>query len=220
MAEEISSSTKNKKQVSRKTTSTSRGKATAKSKAKSSKTTSKKQSKSVVKSSKSVVKEIEKDKALDSENLKVVDEQNKDLEVLKEQEKIEVEQAGESASGEMEKTATQKTSTPKKKASKLHSRNTILAVSALAYLIFFLPFIFCREEPFAKYHLNQALVLWIFAIALYLIFAFIPNVNIIVIPIICMFHILGIIIGISYAVRGKAKHLPLIGRITIIKWEG
>ena len=53
----------------------------------------------------------------------------------------------------------------------------------------------------------------------YLIFAFIPNVNIVAIPVICMFHILGIMVGVAYAVRGRAKHLPLIGRITIIKWE-
>lgn len=100
-----------------------------------------------------------------------------------------------------------------------YTKAQIITVSALGYLLIFLPFIFCREEPFARYHLNQALVLWIFAVPLYLIFAFIPNVNIIAIPIICMFHILGIMIGFAYAVRGRAKHLPLIGRITIIKWE-
>ena len=107
----------------------------------------------------------------------------------------------------------------KSKAKHNYSRAEILTVSALGYLFVFLPFIFCREEPYARYHLNQALVLWIFAIPLYLIFAFIPNVNIVAIPVICMFHILGIMVGFAYAVRGRAKHLPLIGRITIIKWE-
>ena len=100
-----------------------------------------------------------------------------------------------------------------------YSRSAILTVSAFSYILFFLPFIFCRNEPFAKYHLNQALVLWIFVIPLYLIFAFIPDINIYVLPVISLFHIFAIMVGISNVIRSKARPLPIIGRIIIIKWE-
>lgn len=106
-----------------------------------------------------------------------------------------------------------------KAAEKTYSRSSIIFVSALSYLIFFLPFLVCRDEPFARFHLNQALLLWIFMGALYLIFGFIPTVNLIALPFILMFHLLGILVGINYAARGKAKPLPIIGRIKLVKWE-
>ncbi len=102
---------------------------------------------------------------------------------------------------------------------KVYSKSTILLVSALSYVIFFLPFLVCKNEPFARFHLNQALLLWITFVILYLAFMFIPNVNIIVLPFIIMLHLLGIIAGVNSALRGIARKLPLIGRIKIINWE-
>lgn len=101
-----------------------------------------------------------------------------------------------------------------------NSRPVIELVACLSYILFFLPLIFCKKEPFALFHANQSLILWIFAIVFYLAFAFIPNVNVVALPIIVIFHILGIFYGMYTSAHGKAKTLPLIGKITIIKWNG
>lgn len=103
--------------------------------------------------------------------------------------------------------------------SKNYTKSFILFISAMAYLVPFLPFIVCWQEPFAKFHLNQALVLWIFAGTLYLVFGFIPVINLVALAIILTLHIVYIAAGISSAVRGKAKKLPLIGGIKLIDYK-
>ena len=100
-----------------------------------------------------------------------------------------------------------------------NSRPVIELVAALSYILFFLPLIFCRREPFALYHANQSLVFWIFMIALYLIFGFIPSVNVVALPIIIIFHVLGIFYGMYNSAHGRARPFFLIGKITIIKWS-
>lgn len=100
-----------------------------------------------------------------------------------------------------------------------NSRPVIELVAALSYILFFLPLIFCRREPFALYHANQSLVFWIFMIALYLIFGFIPSVNVVALPIIIIFHVLGIFYGMYNSAHGRARPFFLIGKLTIIKWS-
>lgn len=100
-----------------------------------------------------------------------------------------------------------------------NSKPVIELVACLSYLLFFLPLIFCRKEPFALYHANQSLILWLFASVFYLAFGFIPNVNIIALPIIVIFHIIAIFYGMYNSAHGRARPIPLIGKITIIKWN-
>ena len=49
------------------------------------------------------------------------------------------------------------------------SKPEIQLTAALAYILFFLPFCWNRNEKFAMYHCNQGLVLFIFAISAYII---------------------------------------------------
>lgn len=100
-----------------------------------------------------------------------------------------------------------------------NSKPIIELVACLSYLLFFLPLIFCKKEPFARFHANQSLLLWITMAILYLAFVFIPNINVWVVPIIIIFHIIGIFWGMYDSAHGKAKTLPLIGKLTIIKWK-
>lgn len=100
-----------------------------------------------------------------------------------------------------------------------NSRPVIELVSALSYILFFLPLIFCRKEPFALYHANQALILWLFMAIFYLAFGFIPGINIYALPIIILFHILGIFYGMYNSAHGRARQFWLIGKIKIIKWN-
>lgn len=100
-----------------------------------------------------------------------------------------------------------------------NSRPVIELVSALSYILFFLPLIFCRREPFVLYHANQSLILWLFMAIFYLAFGFIPGVNIYALPIIILFHILGIFYGMYNSAHGRARPFWLIGKINIIKWN-
>ena len=89
--------------------------------------------------------------------------------------------------------------------------------SGLAYLLFFLPLIACPESGYAKFHANQALLLWITGIAGTVILGIIPIIGWILMPVfgICVL-ILGVM-GLVNGFGGKAKRLPLIGRFDIIK---
>ncbi len=105
-----------------------------------------------------------------------------------------------------------------KESEKVYDRSTITLVASMAYLVPVLPFFVCKEEPYARFHHNQALLVWILAAVLYLAFAFIPNVNIVAIPVIIMFHLLAVIAGMSAAAHAKARKL-LFFDIRIINWE-
>ncbi len=90
-------------------------------------------------------------------------------------------------------------------------------MAGLAYLLFFLPLIACPESGYAKFHANQALLLWITGIAGTVILGIIPIIGWILMPVfgICVL-ILGVM-GLVNGFGGKAKRLPLIGRFDIIK---
>ena len=90
-------------------------------------------------------------------------------------------------------------------------------MAGLSYLLFFLPLITCPESGYAKFHANQALLLWITGIAGTVILGIIPIIGWILMPVfgICVL-ILGVM-GLVNGFGGKAKRLPLIGRFDIIK---
>lgn len=94
-------------------------------------------------------------------------------------------------------------------------------VAAFSYFFFFLGFIWRKENKFVKFHANQALVMWISCVVLALLsvalyYIWLPlGAACGVITFICIFAFL--INGIANAVMGRARPLPLIGKITIIK---
>lgn len=70
-----------------------------------------------------------------------------------------------------------------------------------------------RQE--SKFHLNQALVIWLINIVL-MILAYIPIVNIVA-GILSIVMFVFWIMGLVGACQGNEKELPLIGSIKIIK---
>jgi uncharacterized membrane protein len=95
----------------------------------------------------------------------------------------------------------------------------------LAYLGFLclVPIIVAKESPFAKYHANQGLVLFLAELAATLItsaFVFIPFIGIIVyflhVILLLAFLVLSIW-GIVNAAQGKCVPLPVIGGIKLLK---
>jgi len=90
-------------------------------------------------------------------------------------------------------------------------------VSALAYILFFMPLILCYESPFGKFHANQGLILFITAAAGNIVLRFIPVIGWMLSPLFSLLIFILAIIGIINAVNGKAEELPVIGKYRIIK---
>ena len=98
------------------------------------------------------------------------------------------------------------------------SPDDIAQNQALAIIGYIIPLVsiiagLAGTSKFLKFHANQALMLILAGILLSFI---------ILIPVLgIMLSIVGIVIqimGLVFACQGKAKQLPLIGGITIIKW--
>ncbi|WP_312702275.1 hypothetical protein [Sedimentibacter sp.] len=90
-------------------------------------------------------------------------------------------------------------------------------MAGLAYLIFFLPLIACPDSKFAKFHANQALILWLAGIAGSIILGFIPIIGWILLPVFTIVLIIFGVMGLVNGLGGKAKKLPIVGNYTLIK---
>lgn len=95
----------------------------------------------------------------------------------------------------------------------------------LAYLGFFcfVPIIVAKDSPYAKYHANQGLVLFLAEIATMIItsaLVFIPFIGIVVYflhgALLIIFLVMSIL-GIVNAAAGKCVPLPVIGGVKILK---
>ena len=86
----------------------------------------------------------------------------------------------------------------------------------LAYILFFIPLLAAKDSPFAKYHANQGLVLFICGLIASVVWI-IPILGWIIAPILSIVITVLAVIGIINAVNGKAKELPIIGKYKILK---
>lgn len=93
----------------------------------------------------------------------------------------------------------------------------------LAYILFLIPLLTARDNKFAMFHTEQAIVLWIVFIVVYIALMLVNIViGMISDSIACVVSILGILPWIAYlvlwvmglmnAIGGKVKELPVIGQ--------
>lgn len=105
-------------------------------------------------------------------------------------------------------------------------KNKVMA--ALAYLLFFLPLVACPDSKFGRFHANQGLLVLIASVGGGIVIAILSAIltliswRLIIIGslLYTVFYIaiaVLVVLGIINAVNGKAKELPLIGHIKIIK---
>ncbi|MGC5327837.1 DUF4870 domain-containing protein [Brevibacillus sp. SYSU BS000544] len=95
-------------------------------------------------------------------------------------------------------------------------KNKVMAL--LSYLIFFIPLLAARESPFAMYHANQGLILFLAALFINVIGTIIPIIGwFILIPIGNLLVLVYAVMGIINALNGQTKPLPLIGKFQLIK---
>lgn len=94
--------------------------------------------------------------------------------------------------------------------------NKVYAVLAYIGILFLVPLLAAKESKFAQFHANQGIVLFIAGIicgAVNIIPILGQIVSIIAGVVLAVFAIMGIV----NAATGKAKELPLIGQIKLIK---
>ena len=100
--------------------------------------------------------------------------------------------------------------------------NKVMGVLAYIGILVLIPLFAAKTSPFARFHTNQGLILFIAAIAVNIINWLLGGIPILgtIIAILCWILDLGIfilaILGIVNVVQGKAKDLPLIGSIRIL----
>ena len=90
------------------------------------------------------------------------------------------------------------------------------AMGLLAYILFFIPLLAAKDSPFARYHANQGLVLFICGLISSLVWT-IPILGWIIAPILSIVITVLAVIGIINAANGRAKELPVIGKFKILK---
>lgn len=106
--------------------------------------------------------------------------------------------------------------------------NKVMAVLAYLGILVLVPLFAARESRYARFHTNQGLVLaitefvWTFVTRIIVgVFGYINTSVASIIGNVCglvniLFAVL-VIMGIVNAVKGRAKELPVIGKITILK---
>ena len=91
--------------------------------------------------------------------------------------------------------------------------NKLWAVVAYLGILFVLPLLLKKDSEYAQYHSRQGLVLFISAVIWGIVSA-VPFIGwFIIMPIGAVFFFVLWLIGVVNALSGKAKPLPLIGRL-------
>ena len=107
-------------------------------------------------------------------------------------------------------------------------KNKIFGIIAYISILCLVPLFAVKDSPFAKYHANQGLTLFIAEIAIWIVLSLIESALFFVVPsgfgfigllfgLIKLAIIVLAIIGIINAAKGKCVPLPIIGGIKLIK---
>lgn len=101
-------------------------------------------------------------------------------------------------------------------------------MAGLAYILFFLPLIACKDSQYGRFHANQGLLLLILSIVGSIALSVVSGILIaftwhlfwftsLLHGAFGLFIIFLVITGLLNGLNGKAKPLPIIGEIQIIK---
>jgi uncharacterized membrane protein len=102
-------------------------------------------------------------------------------------------------------------------------KNKVMAILAYLWILVLVPLLAAKDSPFARFHANQGLVLFIGETVigiLWKILLFLPIINLLVAilaPLVSLGFLILAIIGIINAAKGEMKELPIIGKFKILK---
>jgi len=101
------------------------------------------------------------------------------------------------------------------------------AMAILAYIIFAIPLLAAKESKFVRYHTNQGLVLTIAFTAYGIVYDVVSDIILMIswrlrflvmmLGLMSMVFVALMVIGIVNAANGRAKELPVIGKIRLLK---
>ncbi|MBQ2841468.1 MAG: zinc-ribbon domain-containing protein [Clostridia bacterium] len=94
-------------------------------------------------------------------------------------------------------------------------KNKVMAILAYLGLLFLVPLLAAKDSPFARYHTNQGILLFIVQ-AVGVAATQIPYAGWVAGALVNIFTTALLIVGIINAYNGKAKELPIIGKFRII----
>jgi predicted membrane protein len=94
--------------------------------------------------------------------------------------------------------------------------NKVMAILAYFGILFLIPLLAAKESPFARYHTNQGIVLFLFMFVCGIL-GVIPKFGWVISSVGYLAGFVFFIIGVINAAGGKMKPLPLIGNFTLIK---
>ena len=91
--------------------------------------------------------------------------------------------------------------------------NTVMAVLCYLGILIIVPLVTeAKSDPFVKFHIKQGLALIIsFVVGMFI--GMIPILGWILAPLLLIFNVIMVIIGIINSATGKQKELPLIGAL-------
>ena len=98
--------------------------------------------------------------------------------------------------------------------------NKVMGVLAYLGILFLIPLLAAKNSPFARFHTNQGIIVFILGLIVGVVGAIISNIPIVGpivqwVLVVCIW--IFIILGIVNVANGKAKDLPLFGKIRILK---
>lgn len=99
--------------------------------------------------------------------------------------------------------------------------NKVVCGISYLWILFFLPLVACKESRVGKFHANQALLLLLYSVAsgiLGVVLAFIPIIGAILSGVIGLAGTVAFFYCIINTFMGKCKEVPLIGKLTLIKY--
>lgn len=99
------------------------------------------------------------------------------------------------------------------------NNNKVMGVLAYLGILVLIPILAAKESPFARFHANQGLVLWIAEIIAGVagaILGWIPIIGGLISTALSLASLALTIIGIINVCNGKAKELPVIGKFTLL----
>lgn len=95
-------------------------------------------------------------------------------------------------------------------------KNKAYAVLAYIGLLFLVPLLAAKDSPYARFHTNQGLVLFLLEVALNIVWV-VPVLGWIAGVVGWIAVVVFAIMGIINAAQGECKPLPIIGEIELIK---
>lgn len=93
--------------------------------------------------------------------------------------------------------------------------NKVMAILAYFGILLLIPLFAAKESKFARFHVNQGLILLIISVVLFAVAKIIPSLGVLI-GLLDLAVLVLAIIGIINAAKGQAKELPLVGKFRII----